>query len=54
MNSVLAEFGDISISSLSYILLCENMTGVGVTSYKEETVAGWVVYLSEHGIEALN
>ena len=33
---------------------CENTTGVGVTSYREEIVAGQVVYLSEHGIEALN
>lgn len=32
----------------------ENTTGVGVTSYREEIVTGQVVYLSEHGIEAVN
>lgn len=34
--------------------LCKNMTGVGVTRYREEIVAGQIVYLGEHGIEALN
>lgn len=51
------KFGDIcmqAVSSYSCIHLCENMTGVGVTSYREEIVVGQVVYLSEHRIVALN
>lgn len=57
MFPALTKFGDISmlnIYSFSCIHLCENMTGVGVTCYREEIVAGQVFYLSEHGIEALN